>query len=212
MGVRVFDEAFRVRSEDSCSAFLIVRVRREIEEFLGCAARAAGSARRADGMDRGARSRFGEQSVEVAKVFLQFAELAGIGTRGDVVDGEGKLRLFLFQLRFEDLARAGDGVALAVEEALDAEGHLDVAAAIETLAGAAFVRFELRKLALPEAQDIGRDIAEPGDFADAEVKLVRDVRSGWVSGFADWLMLRHAQKTPMPLCRRRWPVFRLVPV
>ena len=113
--------------------------------------------------------------MEVAKVFLKFAELACAGARGGVVNGEGQLRLFLFQLSLEDLTRAGDGVALAVEKALDAECHLDIAATIETLAGAAFVGFELRELALPEAQDVGRDVAEFGDFADAEVKFVRDV-------------------------------------
>jgi hypothetical protein len=126
-------------------------------------------------MDGSAGGGFGEQSVEVAKVFLKFAELACAGARGSVVDGEGELRFFLFQLGLEDLARAGDGVALAVEETLDAECHLDVAATIETLAGATFVGFELRELALPEAQDVGWDIAEPGDFTDAEVEFVRDV-------------------------------------
>ena len=126
-------------------------------------------------MDGSAGGGFGEQSVEVAKVFLKFAELACADARGGVVNGEGQLRLFLFQLSFEDLTRAGDGVALAVEKALDAERHLNVAATIETLAGAPFVGFELRELALPEAQDVGWDITEPGDFADAEVKFVRDV-------------------------------------
>ena len=126
-------------------------------------------------MDGSACGGFGEQSVEVAKVFLKFAELACADARGGVVNGEGQLRLFLFQLSFEDLTRAGDGVALAVEKALDAERHLDIAATVETLASAAFVGLELRELALPEAQDVGWDITEPGDFADAEVEFVRDV-------------------------------------
>ncbi len=38
--------------------------------------------------------------------------------------------------------------------------------------------FELRELALPETEDVGRDVAEFGDFADAEVEFVRDVRPG----------------------------------
>ena len=89
--------------------------------------------------------------------------------------GESELRIFLFQFGFEDLPGAGDGVALVVEEGLDAQGHFDVAAAIEALACAAFVGLKLREFALPEAQDVGWNFAEPGDFADAEVELVRDV-------------------------------------
>ena len=132
--------------------------------------------------------------MKIAKVFLEFAKLAGIDIRWCVVDGKGELRFFVFLLGFEDLTGAGDGVTLTVEEALDAEGHLDVAAAIETLACAAFMGFELRKLALPETQDIGWDIAELSDFTDAEVELVRDVGSGCGAGLTDWLVLRHARK------------------
>jgi len=113
--------------------------------------------------------------VQIAEIFLEFAELAGVDGGRSVVDGERELRLFVSQLAFEDLTGAGNGVALVVEEALDAERHLDVATAIETLAGAAFVGFELGELALPEAQNVGRDLAELGDFTDAEVELVRDV-------------------------------------
>ena len=40
---------------------------------------------------------------------------------------------------FEDLAGAGDSVALVVEQALDAEGCFDVALAVEALAGATFI-------------------------------------------------------------------------
>jgi hypothetical protein len=101
----------------------------------------------------------------------------------------------MFELTFEDLAGSGDGVALVVEEALDAEGHFDVAATVETLAGAAFVGLELRELALPETEDVGGNVAELGDFADAEVELIRDVRPGRWGGFADWLVLRHARSS-----------------
>ena len=118
----------------------------------------------------------------------------------------------MFELTFEDLAGAGDGVSLVVEKALDSQGHFNVAAAVEALAGAAFVRLELRKLALPEAENVGRDVAEPGDFADAEVELVRDVGPGGWGGFADWLVLRHARKLRRPPCRRGWPMVRLLPV
>ena len=132
--------------------------------------------------------------MEIAKIFLEFAKLARIDVWRGVVDGEGELRFLLLQLGFEDLPRAGDGVALVVEKAFDAQSHLDVTAAVETLSGAALVGFELRKLALPETEDIGWNVAESGDFADAEVELVRDVGPGCWGSFADWLMLCHARK------------------
>lgn len=106
------------------------------------------------------------------------------------------------ELGFEYLTGSGNGVALVVEKTFDAHGHLDIAAAIETLTGSALVGFELRKLALPEAQDVGGHVAEFGNFADAEVELVRDVGPGCVGVFADCLVLRHA-RTPMLLCRSR---------
>ena len=112
---------------------------------------------------------FGEKGVEIAKVLLEFAKLARIDTEWRVVDGESKLRLLMPKFGFEDLARAGNGVTLVVEETLNPQRHLDVAAAIEALAGTAFVRLELGELALPEAKDVGRDITESGNFADAEV-------------------------------------------
>ena len=133
--------------------------------------------------------------MEIAKIFLEFSKLAGIEAWGGVVDGEGELGFFLLQLGFEDLPRAWNGVALVIEEALDAQSHFNVAAAIETLAGTSFVGFELRKLAFPEAQDIGWNVAELGDFTDAEVKLVRDVGSRCRGSFADWLMLCHARSS-----------------
>ena len=80
----------------------------------------------------------------------------------------------------EDLAGAGDGVALVVEQALDTEGHLDVALAVEALAGAAFVGLELRELCLPETEDVGGHVTQLGYIADAEVELVRN--DGWLGG------------------------------
>jgi hypothetical protein len=126
-------------------------------------------------MDGGACRWFRQHGEKVAEILLEFAKLAGIDYGNSVVDSEGELGFFLFLLAFEDLTSTGDGVALVVEEGFDAEGHLDVATAVEALAGAAFVGLELGELALPEAEDVGWDLAEPGYFADAEVELVRDV-------------------------------------
>jgi hypothetical protein len=149
-------------------------------------------------MDGRTGGRLREESVKVAKVLLKLSKMARVGVRGCVVDGECELRFFMPELGFKDLACAGDCVALVVEEAFNSEGHLDIAAAIEALAGSAFVRLELREFALPEAEDVGRNVAESSDFADAEVEFVRDVRPGWGSGFADWLMLCHAIDSDTP--------------
>jgi hypothetical protein len=51
--------------------------------------------------------------VEIAKIFLKLAKLAGIDVREAVVD-EGELGFFLLQLGLEDLSRAGNGIALVV--------------------------------------------------------------------------------------------------
>ena len=49
------------------------------------------------------------------------------------------------------LARAHDRESLLVEKLFDADDVLHVAFAVHALAGAALNRFELRKLAFPEA-------------------------------------------------------------
>ena len=102
-------------------------------------------------MHGGACGCFGEQGVEIAKIFLQFAKLPRIHASGGAFDGESQLRLVMPEFAFEDLTGTGDGVALVVQEGFDAEGHLDVAAAVEALAGSAFVGVELGKFTLPEA-------------------------------------------------------------
>jgi hypothetical protein len=173
---------------------LVFRKRCQVEELLWTSAGSAGVARCANGVDGRAGSGFREESVQIAKIFLEFAKLASIEVGSVVVDGKSELWFFVLQLSLEDLPGAGNGISLAIEEAFDAQRHFNVATAIETLAGAAFVRFELRKLALPEAEDVGGNVAEFGDFTDAEVELVRDVRPGWWGSFADWLMLCHARK------------------
>ena len=68
--------------------------------------------------------------------------------------------LFEFGFGGEDLAGAGDGVALIVEQALDAEGHFYVTLAVESLTGAAFVGLQLGEFGLPETQDVGGNVAE----------------------------------------------------
>jgi len=113
--------------------------------------------------------------MKVAEILLEFAKLARIDAGCGVVYTQGELGLLLLELTFEDLAGSRDGVAFVVKKSLDSECHLDVAAAIEALTGTAFVGLELRKFALPEAEHVGRNLAEPGYLADAKVELVRNV-------------------------------------
>src|SRR5215472_7694101 len=72
------------------------------------------------------------------------------------------------------LARASDGESFFVEQLLDAQHVLDVFAAIHALSGIAFDRFQQGEFSFPEAQDVGGQAAELGDFADAEVELFRN--------------------------------------
>ena len=50
----------------------------------------------------------------------------------------------------------------------------DIFPAIHALTGATFYRLELGKLGFPEAQDVRRETAQIGHFANAEVKAFRD--------------------------------------
>ena len=79
-------------------------------------------------------------------------------------------------LLFEDLPRAGQRIALAVDQLLDPQRQLDVMAAIEPLAGSAFVRLEKRKLRLPKTQNIRLHAANTGRIANFEVEAVGDER------------------------------------
>jgi hypothetical protein len=76
----------------------------------------------------------------------------------------------------KSLASAGEGVSLGVDEALDFEGHLDIAAAVKALAGSAFIGLELRELRFPEAQDVGLDGADARHITDLEVEAIGDGR------------------------------------
>ena len=105
--------------------------------------------------------------------------------------GEWNCRLAFVGLGFRAqlLAGADDGESLFVEQLLDAQNILDVAAAVHSLSGAAFHRLELREFTLPEAQHVGRQAAQRGDFSDAEIKFIRnddDIRLVFLRSFFSW--------------------------
>ncbi len=70
------------------------------------------------------------------------------------------------------LARTCNGEALVVQKFLDTQKDFNVLTPVHPLPCAALDRLQLRKFGLPEAQDVSRQAAEAGNFADAEVKLV----------------------------------------
>src|SRR5215471_7430868 len=87
---------------------------------------------------------------------------------------KGKRRLLTPDFATQLLAGAGDGKALFVKQFLDTEDVFHVHFSIHSLAGAALGGLELRELCLPEAQHVAGQAAEPADFPNAEVELVRN--------------------------------------
>jgi hypothetical protein len=135
------------------------------------------------------------------------AKVDGLGARGwfgGLGSGDGGWLGGGFGL--EDLAGTGNGVALVVEEALDAEGGFDVALAVEALACAAFVGLELVEFGLPEAEDVGGDVAEASDVADAEVELIGDDNRLGGDGLANWVVGTHDLNTKYRCGRGGSPV------
>lgn len=107
--------------------------------------------------------------------------LGGFGDGFSAADGDEfglRLAAVFLELLRELLARAGNGVALTMDELLDAEREFNIAAAIETLAGAALGGAKLREFFLPETQDISLYAAEARGLADAEVEFVRNDGDG----------------------------------
>ena len=102
--------------------------------------------------------------------------LANVLNLGGRLSGEwnGRLPLIGFHLRTQLLPRAHDREALFIEELLDSQDAFHIPPAVHALPGAAFYRLQLRELALPEAQHVGRKAAQRGHFPDAEIQLVRD--------------------------------------
>src|SRR5262249_18851454 len=78
-----------------------------------------------------------------------------------------------FELALELLLGAGDGVALFVEQLLDAPDDFDLAVGVHALARLALGRVQARELGLPVAQDVGLDVERLAGFADLVIELRR---------------------------------------
>ena len=82
------------------------------------------------------------------------------------------LRAWTAMLLLKSLAGAGECVSLGMDQLFDLKNQFDVAPAVKPLAGSALVRFELRKLRLPKAQDIRLDLADARNISNLEVETV----------------------------------------
>ena len=124
------------------------------------------------------RSGRGEQPNDLSQFSTSGADdrRGSVETLGGFAGGKRQawLRLFGLAIVAEGVTSAGEGVALTVDEALDLEGSLNIAAAIEALAGATLVWLELRKLGFPKAQHIGFDFADASNVANLEVEAIGD--------------------------------------
>jgi hypothetical protein len=87
----------------------------------------------------------------------------------------------------QNLARAGDGVALTVEQAFDFEDGFDVLSPVLALAVGSLLGSERGKLALPETQNIRLDSGKLRNVADSEEQAVWDFWSRWLRLFGNFL-------------------------
>ena len=94
--------------------------------------------------------------------------------------GQGSLLGSWAWSNFQRLPCASQGISLAVHELLNSQSQLDLATAIEPLAGAAFIRLEVGKLSLPESQNIGLNGADFRDVADTKIEPVGNFGCGCV--------------------------------
>jgi hypothetical protein len=69
-------------------------------------------------------------------------------------EGERRLGAIALAFGFNELAGTADCVPLFIEKLLHANNILYVLAAVESLAGVALARLELREFSLPEAKDV----------------------------------------------------------
>lgn len=113
----------------------------------------------------------GENRQHFLQSPLEGKQIGSICTPG-LSKGQGGLRAIALSFRFEELPGAVDGVALFVQKLLHAHDILDIFASIQSLAGIALGRLELRKFCFPKAENVGRQRAKLRDFADAKEELV----------------------------------------
>jgi len=74
----------------------------------------------------------------------------------------------------EGVPRAREGIAFAINQALDLERDLNITSTVKALAGSTFIWFQLGELRFPKTKHVGFDFADTGDIPDLEIETVRD--------------------------------------
>ena len=87
------------------------------------------------------------------------------------------MRPFTMKL-LKGMASAGERISLGMNQTLDLQHLLDIAAAVKALTCSTLIWLELGKLRLPKAQHIGLKVADARHVSDLEVETVRDRRRG----------------------------------
>src|SRR5215208_3648817 len=114
----------------------------------------------------GSTSRFlvgSEEAHELLQVVLERIE----GLHGER-RARRRLEIAAFAFLIHLLARALDGVLLRVQQMLDEQDELDLAALVYAVARAILGRVEKTELALPIPQHVRLEVGELADFTDAE--------------------------------------------
>ena len=122
--------------------------------------------------------------------------LAGVAARKRQRGLWFALRAWTAMLLLKSLAGAGECVSLGMDQLFDLKNQFDVAPAVKPLAGSALVGFELRKLRLPKAQDVGLDLADARNVTKLEVETVGD--RGRVGGALLGKLRSHSQERKKP--------------
>jgi hypothetical protein len=92
------------------------------------------------------------------------------------MDDKWQRRLAARRLGFglQLLASAGDRETFFIEQSFYPYDILNIPLAVQALARTALLGRKQWEFRLPETQDVGRQIAKSGHFADPEVKFVRN--------------------------------------
>src|SRR2546422_9733162 len=85
--------------------------------------------------------------------------------------------LFPYTTLFRSTSRPRDGESFVVEQTLDAENHVHVVLAVETVAAGALDRLKHGELGFPVAEDERFQVRQAADFADRSEEHTSELQS-----------------------------------
>ena len=110
-------------------------------------------------------SRRGKQAQNFLQLFFYFGD-----DRSELrLGGGGAVRVLSV---FQRGPGAGDGKTLVVQQGLNPVDQLDVLQLIDPVAGPILLGSKGREFLFPEAQDVGLDLGDVGNFADGVIQAV----------------------------------------